>query len=329
MLSHGRLLTPLIIFLLSQAGSAQEQKSSVDLPAALGHQRLAREYVERKNWAKALEEAKAATQKAPREKTNRDAWLLLAATEERLGHLPESQDAYEKYLALSPAGAKKQAVTARFEDVKVRSDKYLSYKWGSKSSGLIIGMSPTFSSQMQEEVESEMKSAMDFGFRFGAMAIGYKRGTGKAGAFKAPTNTTATSGYTLVPAGSNHVVEELYFQYDFFLTDQNETKGAVWGIPLYMAGVSNGVRDSDGKLYSAYGYDFATGVSVNFYTKSTFSFDVSAMYHLGMPFTEVKNANDARPAQTKDGEPIKGSTSGVEVRVGLKILFGATPPEEN
>lgn len=318
-----------LLVLFSTSSFAQSSPASANIEKALVHQKLARQYVNEKKWALARDEARLSTNAAPKDEMNRDAWLLLAATEERLSNFSAARDAYEKYLALSPPPEKKLAVTTRFNEIKVKADYYSSYKWGSTSFGIIIGSSPTFKSKMQEELDSEMTKAMDFGIRFGNMSIGYKRGSGKSGAFKAPTTTTSSSGYSIVAAGSKHVVEEIYFQYNIVLTDQPETKGIVWSIPLYMAGVSNGTRTSgaDSKLYSNFGYDLATGLSVDLYTKSTFSFDISALYHLGIPFGDVKNNNDALPIKDLNDKEISGSTSGAEVRIGIKFLFGSSPPE--
>ena len=46
-------------------------------------------------------------------------------------------------------------------------------------------------------------------------------------------------------------------------------------------------------------------------------------------FTAMKNADEELPIKNKAGEEISGSTTGPEIRLGIKISFGATPPEED
>ena len=323
----------LLLLLSTSNGFSQAQAPVSNLEKAIIHQGLSRKYVEQKNWQMARDEAKLATEQLPNEEMNRDAWLLLAATEERLGNLVEARDAYAKYLTLSPSAEKKQIVAARLVEIEGKADRYQSFKWGSRSSGIILGYSPTFQSETAKDVNSDLSNVMEIGFSVAQLSFGYKKGVGKAGAFKAPTTTKSNSAYTNVAAGARHVIEELYFQYDFELTHQAERQALVWSIPLYVAGVSNVIKTNPGtsteKLYQTWAYDIATGISADLYTKSFLSFNITALYHFGIPFGEMKNNDDSLSITNSTGQSISGSTSGAEVRIGVKISFGATPPEEN
>lgn len=325
------ILLSLILTVFASGSFAQTPAAPAGVKAAIEHQDLARAFVAKKNWQKAREEAKLATAAAPASELNRDSWLILATTEERLENFSEATDAYAKYLSLSPAPKKKAIVQDRLTELEIKVDRYKRYKWGRWSMAAVLGTSPTFNSKTTDQIDSSMSSAMDLGFRINGLTFGFKKGVGKAGAFTAPTNTTANPPYGNVAAGSRHVIEELYFQYDFDLTNQAERSQMVWTIPLYMAGVANSVRTetSPKKLYVSYGYDIATGLNLGFYTKSAISFDLGVLYHLGIPFTAMQSSDDLAPIKTTSGEDVGGATTGAEVRVGIKILFGATPPNED
>ncbi len=321
------LLLLLLVFSLPEA-FAQTQPVTMNARTAIQQQKLARQFVEQRNWPMARDAAKLATASAPKAEWNRDAWLILATIEERLNNLAGAETAYAKYLSLSPSPNKKLVVEQRLAETKIKAEQYYSYKWGSRSSGLILGTSPTFGTKTADEIKSDMGSAMDLGLRFGSFSIGFKKAVGKAGAFQAPTTTGTNPTYANVAAGARHVVEEIYLQYDIELTSNPDRQAMVWSIPLYMAGVANSIRTSGPeKLYTSFGYDIASGLSVSFYTKSAISFDLTGLYHLGIPFTEMKRSEDSGSAKTPLGELITGSTSGVEMRLGIKILFGANPPE--
>ncbi|MEK7357531.1 MAG: hypothetical protein AAB250_13850, partial [Bdellovibrionota bacterium] len=310
---------------------AQAQVAPTGLPAAIEHQRLARQFVDAKSWVKALAEAKLATAAAPTVPANRDSWLILAATEDRLGHLSEAKNAYAKYLSLSPAVEKRPLVQQRLTELETKLDRDHRYKWGTRSAGLILGYSPSFQATSTTEIKGDMSTAMDLGLRFDRFQFGFKKAVGKAGAFRAPTTTAANPPYAAVAAGARHVIEEVYIQTNFDLTSEPERKSIVWSIPLYMAGVANSIRteSTPEKHYVNFGMDIASGISANLYTKSAFSFDITALYHLGIPFGEMASNEEKAPIKTTAGETISGSTTAFEVRLGLKILFGATPPSED
>lgn len=319
------------LMITNASAQTQQIQGLSGLPAALEHQRIARMYLEQKKYSQARDEAKLSTKAAPTDETNRDAWLILAGTEERLDNLPAAKDAYAKYLSLSPAPAKRSVVQDRLTDLEVKVDRFLRYKWGSRSAGLLLGYSPVFNSQTKEQMTGDMASSMDLGFKIGSMSFGYKKAVGKAGLFRAPTTTAANPPYGNVAAGARHVIEEVYFQFDIELTKEPERSPVVWSIPIYMAGVANGIRTqtSPEKLYISWGYDLASGISVSLYTKNAFSFDVTALYHVGIPFSEMQSNDDKAPAKTTAGEILSGASTGAEVRAGIKILFGTEPPKEN
>ncbi len=336
MLINIRLSIMCLVFLLTASnGFAQVQTQAPvsNLEKAIIHQSLSRQYVEQKKWQLARDEAKLATELMPSEEINRDAWLLLAATEERLGNILEARDAYAKYLTLSQSADKKQAVAARLVEIEAKADRYQRFKWGSQSSGIILGYSPSFQSETAPQVSSDLSNVMEIGFRVAQLSFGYKKGVGKAGAFKAPLTAKSNSTYTNIAAGARHVIEELYFQYNIELTHQPDRQSLVWSIPIYVAGVSNVIKINPGatteKIYQAWVYDLATGICADLYTKSFLSFNISALYHFGIPFGDMKNTDESLSITNTTGQTISGSTSGAEVRIGVKISFGATPPEEN
>lgn len=318
---------PLVFSFMFFSLAAIAQSSSQNLESAFTHQKLSRDYVAVKQWEKARDEAKLATAADSVSPLNRDAWLLLAGTEERLGNLSEARDAYIKYLSLSPSPEKREAVMQRYNEIAPRAELYERYKWGSNSSGLVFGFSPQFQSQVQEQLGSDLKTAIDVGLRFGTFSFGYKRGRDSVGVFKVPTSTSANPSYVAVPAGGVHLMEAIYFQNNFELGSDTDTKSRVWSIPLYFAGVVNAVRTPSDALYNNIAYDMGTGLRVDIYTKSTFSFDMSALYHLGIPFWDVRSQDgESQGIKNKNNEIVSGSNTGAEIRVGIKFLFGSTPP---
>lgn len=316
-----------LFFMLFTATASAADLIAQSLENAFTHQQLSRDFVEAKQWEKARDEAKRATTAAPDSPLNRDAWLLLGATEERLGNLQSASDAYAKYLKLSPSPAKRYAVLQRFNEIEPKADRYTRYKWGSNSGGIIFGFSPQYQSNVQEQLNSNMKTTFDIGLRFGSFSFGFKKGRDSVGQFQVPTTNTETSPYTAVPAGGVHLMESLYFQNNFELGSDIDTKSIVWGIPLYFAATVNAVKTPTDALYNNIAYDMGTGLRVDFYTKSTVSFDISALYHIGIPFWDIRKQDGLSPGiKNMSGEKIAGSNTGTEIRIGMKFLFGKTPP---
>jgi hypothetical protein len=318
-----------VLFFSLFAMTAYADLATKNIENAYAHQKLSRGFVEAKQWEKARDEAKLATTSAPDSQVNRDAWLLLGATEERLGNLQAASEAYSKYLTLMPLPAKRDAVLQRYEEIKPKAERYSRYKWGSNSNGIALGFSPQFQSQVQEQLGSNLKTAIDIGLRFGSFSFGYKRGKDSLGKFKVPTTNSENSPYTVVPAGGVHIMESIYFQKNFELGSDTDTNSVVWGIPLDFAVIVNAVRTPDEVLYNNIAYGMGTGLRVDFYTKSTVSFDISALYHVGIPFSDIRKTDGLSPGiKNMNGETIAGSNTGAEIRIGMKFLFGATPPVE-
>ncbi len=318
-----------VLILMISAITASAQSTPQGLESAYNHQKLSRDFIKAKQWEKARDEAKSATAAAPDSPMNRDAWLLLAAAEERAGNLSGANQAYLKYLSLSPSIQNRDVVSLRVADIEPKAEHYARYKWGSTSSGLTLGYSPTFQTYMQSQLGSDLKTAIDIGLRFGAFSLGYKRGRASVGQFRVPTTTSANSSYTLVPSGGAHIMESIYVQYNFEFGDETETKSVIWSMPLYFAGVVNAVRTPADALYNNLAYDMALGLRVDFYTKSAISFDISALYHLAVPFTDITKQGDSVGIKNLNGDIVTGSTTGSEIRAGLKILFGNEPPAEH
>jgi hypothetical protein len=56
--------------------------------------------------------------------------------------------------------------------------------------------------------------------------------------------------------------------------------------------------------------------------------DISALYHLGIPFRDVTTIDGlSQGIKNMKGEIITGSTTGAEIRFSMKFLFGAESPE--
>jgi|GEM_PF-3513716 len=319
------------LFITLSAGSNFANSVSENLEKAFNHQKLSRELVAVKQWEKARDEAKFATVAAPDATLNRDAWLLLGATEERLGNLQSASNAYSKYLTLSPPPEKREIVALRFNETEAKANQYARYKWGTNSGGLVLGFSPQFQSRVQEQLNSDLKTTVDIGLRFGTFSFGYKKGRASLGKFLAPTTSAANSPYVEVPAGGVHLMESVYFQNNFEFGENTDTKPIVWSLPLYFAGIVNAVRSPSNDLYNNIALGIGTGLRIDFYTKSALSFDISALYHLGIPFWGISKQTETVSPSIKNisGEKIAGSNTGAEIRVGMKILFGKTPPNED
>lgn len=320
-----------VLFVTFSVWTAFADSDSQSLEKAFNHQKLSREFVANKQWEKARDEAKLATSAAPAAALNRDAWLLLGATEERLGNLQSSSNAYAKYLALSPPSEKRETVVLRFNETEAKADRYARYEWGSGSGGIVFGFSPQFQSNVQQQLNSDLKTTIDIGLRFGTFSFGYKKGRASLGQFQAPTTDAENTPYVVVPAGGVHLMESMYFQNNFELSEGADTKSMVWSIPLYFAGIVNAVKSPSNDLYNNIAFGMGTGLRVDFYTKSALSFDIGALYHFGIPFWGIgkQGATVSPSIKNMNGEKIAGSNTGAEIRVGMKILFGKAPPSED
>ena len=89
-------------------------------------------------------------------------------------------------------------------------------------------------------------------------------------------------------------------------------------IPLNFAAYTNWVS-APAQLFTNFGISGGTGAGVRFYTGSFLVIDTTFVYHLALPFNNIEYLGS--PALNAAGAPIKGNTSGPELRLSLTFLL--------
>ncbi len=281
---------------------------------------LARE----RKWPEARSEAAAAAKANP---ADSKAWFMLGVAEERTENLDESAAAYQKYLALNPDPKVAAAVQAKMPELKQRARKKTEDKYNNQSWGFFVGYSPVAKSTMAEQLDSDVKTSMDIGFNFGGFLMGYRRATGTVPAFKAPQKslTTGTVPYTTLTGGKQST-GELYVAGLIPLIEPYGKWGAAQlGLPLFFGVYSQTIR-ADSRVFGNIAYDVATGLSVKWFTRSPFTVELSGVYHLAIPFWGVRESSDSKTIRNSNNEDIQGRNSGLEMRIGIGLLFGGETP---
>jgi tetratricopeptide (TPR) repeat protein len=305
---------------------------SVDPAKSEIHRNKARLLIEEKNWQQALVEIRQATQLNPKAA---DAWLIQGTVAMRLEENAEALDAFNKYLALNPPVDKATAVRQRIAEVELRLDKQKAEanakaeaaaeerakRVGPGGSGIYFAISPTYKPGItsSDDLGSSMDKSFDFGFRFGFVDWGFKFGSGDIPGIivRKEKDNSLVGTYTK----GKHNLYEMYFRFGIPLSEpQAGQAGHSFLIPIHMGMFMNNAKFN--KTYGNIGFDFGSGLQYRYYTGSSFVFDVSALYYLGLPFWKIQNADsEILAVYNLNGDRAKGSMSGSELRAGITLLF--------
>jgi hypothetical protein len=252
-------------------------------------------------------------------------WFLLGIIENRLEHPIDAADAFSKVTELDPNGALAISLNTKLPELKMKSDEEKKYKYGPESSAFYLEYLPVRGSAIASELQTTLSSSFGLGFRFGKVEVGYRHAGGDVSNIKAVQKATVTpvpSDWTTVSGTGSLTMQELYFNFLIPIVEPYTSLGGFqFNIPIYMSGVMNTVNVGD-KTYGSLGYDVATGLHLTYFTKTAIAFDLSAMYHLGIPFWSVRD-NNANAIEGSTGTAADGGTTGFEVGLGVTFLFGA------
>jgi len=307
----------ILLLAIAQIGAvAKADAPTSPTGSSLHAYRLARE----KRWKEANDEARKATQTQPKDA---ETWFMLGMTEERLENLSAAATAYEKYLALSPQQTAAEPVRAKLPDLKSRAKRKNEDVYGTQSSGFYFGALPSYNPAFVDQVNGSLGTGFDLGFNFSFIFLGYRRASGS---FKEDIKTPSLSTpitYTTVTGGGKIYHQELYMNAMVSLIDPYTKMGNVQlGLPIYFGGFMN-TLEVGGKKYGNMGFDMGTGLALRGFTRSTFTWYVQGLYHLGLPFWGIRQSSEREPIRNARDEDILGGSNTFELGAGIGFLFGS------
>ncbi len=314
-------MTWMIVSLLFNFAFAQ---TSTPPPAAPpGTSGKAYELAKQKKWPEARTEAVNATKSNP---NDGKAWFMLGLVEERTENLSESAAAYKKYLAMNPDPKVAATISAKVPDLEKRARKKSEAKYNNDTWGLFLGYSPSVQSTMADQLDSDFKTTMDIGMNFGSFIMGYRRGYATIPKFKAPPIgvTTGTLVYTTITDGKQSFGELYVAGLIPMIPPYDKWGGAQLGLPLFFGMYSQNIKAGD-RNFGNIAYDLATGLSVKWFTRSPFTVELAGLYHLAIPFWGVRESSGSKTIRSMKDEDIQGRNSGLELRIGIGLLFGSEP----
>lgn len=297
------------------------------------HQLKAQKYIEEKDWKSAEGEAKVMSEI---DGANLDGWLIYGIIEQRLEKNEEAAQCYHKYLELNPPADKAEAVRSRLADVETRNEKAKKdsttenqERYGSKSNGIYVSYSPYYKPSTSEVTGGDVNSNYHLGGQFGRMAVGLMYDGGNVQTFKAlPATGTSTTYQTVGPA--KLATYELYFGYNFDLIEPYTTTGPFsFFIPIQFGTFTNNLKLNDGsRNFSNFGMEAASGLGVQWYSRSPISLSLTALYHWGIGLWDLSDSSGSGTdgIENSSGDPVHGGNVGPEVRLTLTYLFGYEKP---
>ena len=104
----------------------------------------------------------------------------------------------------------------------------------------------------------------------------------------------------------------------------NEPYGKLGGFQAYVpiqAGLPFLFADAGGTSFSSIGLDGAMGLGVRYYTRSILRPEITFLYHYGLPLLKVSRGFGDVNLQNSQGQHMKLTLTGVELRVGLSFAF--------
>ncbi len=203
-------------------------------------------------------------------------------------------------------------------------------KWTGGQGGLIFGYSPLFAPKIAkpERLNSGKFSSFDFGLELkenASLALRIARAT--VPSLKVYDSGTFLTSYS---ANANATVYELLVSINAPLHAPYSLLGPVqFFIPLQFGSSYLWITGNTEK-YSAMSLEGALGLGLHLYTWSTVRFDLSGLYRFGFPLIEISKSDSTLvTVQNSNGENLKMSLEGFEMRVGITLMLPApaAPPE--
>lgn len=330
-----RIFSLSILFVSLNAFSMESTATSsvIESPAqAEVYRNKARVLIDQKDWNGAAVEIRQATQYNPKDA---DAWLILGTVAMRLEANTEARDAFNKYLALNPPDDKAAAVRQRLAELEVRLDKQKKIeedeakaaakkkadRFGPRGSGFFVASSPSYKPNIStdDDLNSTMSGAYEFGFRVSLVDVGLRLGSGTVARVTVNNDKNA---FLRTETNGKHSMWELFTNINIPVNEPEEGKaGLQFLIPIHVGLYMNNIAFT-AKTYWNMGATLGSGGQLRYYTGSHLVFDVMALYSLALPMTAIQN-NDAliETVYNAKGNKAEGSLTGFELKAGLTILF--------
>ena len=305
---------------------AAESDSETEL-----HRIKAQQYIEVKDWASAETESKAVIEAKSQDM---DSWLMYGIIEQRLEHNEEAIKAFHKYLDLNPPQEKADVVRGKLAVLEIRSAKQQNEvkaeheeTYGPRSSGIFFAYAPSYNPSTSSVLGGDVGSNIQFGFEFNRVIVGLQTDSGNIPSLLAPdaSNTYVAAG----PASLSTYI--LFFEFNPILTEpfKGSTGPFSFYIPIHIGVFENNVSIASGPAngtYSNMGMELASGIGVEWYSRSPFKLGATALYHQGWGMSGLTNgsstASNPLPLENKSGTVAYGGNVGLEFKLTLTYLFG-------
>lgn len=273
-------------------------------------------------WTEARTEAENATKSDPQDAK---AWFILGVSEERLENLDLAVKAYQKYVALADSTPASKAVQEKLPGLKTRAKTKAEKTYGRTSNGLFFEKSMSYSPSYVDEIGGENSTPFAIGINFGKVYWGYRQFTGNFTADLKVPDDSVPAVYSTVSGGGDFTSRQLFANINFSLIDPYTKWGNMQlALPFYSAFGTNYLKfNSTGKEYGNWTYDLGIGLALRGYTRSSFTWYVQSIYHIGIPFWKFKEFGTDDPIRNSQDEDIKGSVSGLDTTIGIAYLFGS------
>jgi|GEM_PF-2569565 len=303
---------------------AAESDSEIEL-----HKTKAQKLIDAKDWTAAEEETKTIIDAKPQDM---DGWLMYGIVEQRLEHNDEAIKAYHKYLDLNPPQKKADVIRNKLADLEIRSTQQKheveiehEETYGPRSSGIFFAYAPVYNPSTSSVLGGNVKSNIQLGGEVNRVVFGLQYDSGTIPSLLAPNS----SGTYIAAGPATLTTYILFFEYNPILTEpfKGSTGPFSFYIPIHMGFFNNSVNISSGAAsgtYSNFGLELATGLGVEWYSRSPFKFGATALYHQGWGFSALVNSsgNSQNGLESQSGTVAYGGNVGFEFKLTMTYLFG-------
>ena len=287
----------------------------------------AQKFIAAKDWASAESEARAMTVADPK---NPDGWLMYGIVEQRLEKNDSAATAYQNYLDLNPPKDKAEAVRQRLAEVEVRAQRTVQKKikksqerYGLKSNGVYFAFAPIYQPSTSTVLNGNVNSNYQLGLQIQQINFGVMYDGGSVGQMRVPTGGSSYK----IGGPANLSTWTFYLEYNYVLTDPFTTMGPFsLYIPAHLGFFDNSLRMSDGSnTFSNMGAEVASGIGVQWYSRTPIVIGLSALYHQGVGFENLTSgSNVTEGVENTSGTIAHGGNVGPEIRLTFIYLFEHT-----
>ena len=289
------------------------------------HRAKAQQYISAKDWSSAEGEAKAIVKDSPQDM---DGWLMYGIIEQRLEHNDEAIQAYHKYLDLNPPADKAQAVREKLAKLEVRSaqqkheeDVQNEEMYGPRSTGIFLSYAPIYNPSTSSVLGGNVHSNYQLGFEVHRFIVGLQYDSGTVPSLLAPNS----AGQYVASGPATLKTYILFFELNPILTEPFKDSTGPFSIyvPIHIGAFDNSVNVGSGAgsgTYSNFGLEVATGLGVEWYSRSPFKLGATALYHQGWGMSGLSNGSNN--LENNSGTVAYGGNVGFELKFTVAYLFG-------